>query len=99
VLGIGIYVRYNLILRIHKSYFSKGPSIGVALYSLGGFSLPFLVMGGIGITTSIILTFLVPKVERRRESQDELAMENESLLTMDKPSLTVKDVLKVVYQK
>ena len=39
-----------------------GPGVGAALFSQGGFMLPFLVVGGISTTMSISLAFTIPNL-------------------------------------
>ena len=53
--------------------YTIGPAIGSLLYQAGGFSLPFLVVGVLGLALATGLLFLVPKIERtkREESCDD----------------------------
>ena len=49
-----------------------GPVIGSGLYSLGGFLLPFVVVGSVGIVLAVCLFFAIPKGEyENREDQNE----------------------------
>jgi len=43
--------------------YSIGPVLGSFLYQVGGFSVPFLVVGGVGLVTSSMLLCAVPKVQ------------------------------------
>ena len=46
--------------------------IGSGLYSLGGFLLPFVVVGSVGIVLAICLFFAIPKGEyEKRKDQNE----------------------------
>ena len=46
--------------------------IGSGLYSLGGFLLPFVVVGSVGIVLAICLFFAIPKGEyENRKDQNE----------------------------
>ena len=40
--------------------YSLGPSIGGVFYDLGGFKLPFIAVGSIGLAIAISLVFLLP---------------------------------------
>ena len=49
-----------------------GPVIGSGLYSLGGFLLPFVVVGSVGIVLAVCLFFAIPKGEyENRKDQNE----------------------------
>ena len=52
--------------------FYSGPVIGSGLYSLGGFLLPFVTVGSIGISLAICLLFAIPsgEYEKLEESKD-----------------------------
>ena len=43
-----------------------GPVLGSALYSAGGFGLPFWVVGGSGVIIAVCLYFLIPKVKGKK---------------------------------
>ena len=46
--------------------------IGSGLYSLGGFLLPFVVVGSVGIVLAVCLIFAIPKGKyKNREYQNE----------------------------
>ena len=49
--------------------YTVGPAIGSLFYIIGGFKLPFIVVGTLGILTSVSLYFLVPS-KRKRDSHD-----------------------------
>jgi predicted MFS family arabinose efflux permease len=71
--------------------------LGVLLYSIGGFCLPFFLVGSLGIVASIILMILVPKVEQSGQSNDQTNdEETQPLLDQPKPSLKITNVLKVI---
>ena len=40
-----------------------GPALGSALYSVGGFLLPFLVFGSIGLIVALALLLVIPDVK------------------------------------
>ena len=40
-----------------------GPALGSVLYSLGGFLLPFLVFGSIGLIVALALLLVIPDVK------------------------------------
>ncbi|KAJ8020511.1 MFS-type transporter SLC18B1 [Holothuria leucospilota] len=42
--------------------FMAGPPLGGLLYSIGGYKLPFLVLGGISLATILVNVFLLPSV-------------------------------------
>ena len=41
----------------------SGPVLGSSLYSLGGFSLPFISVGSVGIILAVCLLFAMPSGE------------------------------------
>ncbi|XP_071484799.1 MFS-type transporter SLC18B1-like [Diadema antillarum] len=45
-----------------------GPALGSLFYKIGGYKLPFLVLGGIDLTVLIIVMFLLPKEILPKES-------------------------------
>ena len=50
-------------------YYS-GPVIGSGLYSLGGFLLPFVTVGSIGIILAICLFFAIPSGEYEKQEEN-----------------------------
>ena len=68
----------------------KGPAIGSALYSLGGFTLPFLSCGILGLVMGICLLFSVPKIDTNTKE------ENDNITCIEKgKTLTWKDIVTV----
>ena len=41
-----------------------GPGVGAALYEVGGFKLPFLLVGGLSTILSILLAFSIPNTNQ-----------------------------------
>ena len=70
--------------------FYSGPVIGSGLYSLGGFLLPFVTVGSIGIILAICLFFAIPSGEYEKQE------ENNDLKTK---KLTWSGVFQVHYRK
>ena len=48
----------------------SGPVIGSGLYSLGGFLLPFVTVGSIGIVLAICLCFAIPSGEYEKQNEN-----------------------------
>ena len=48
-----------------------GPVVGGALYEVGGFTLPFAVMGGTLFLSSIFIYFVLPDTPRPVVEEDE----------------------------
>ena len=68
----------------------KGPAIGSALYGLGGFTLPFLSCGILGLVMGICLLFSVPKIDTH------INKENDTITCIDKgKTLRWKDIITV----
>ncbi len=44
--------------------FSSGPAVGSFLYSAGGFKLPFIVVGSIGVSVGVGVCFLIPDLRQ-----------------------------------
>ena len=40
-----------------------GPALGSFLYGLGGFTLPFVVVGSIGVAVATSIVFFMPNVQ------------------------------------
>ena len=40
--------------------YSLGPAVGVLIYDLGGFKLPFIVVGLVALVLAVALIFLIP---------------------------------------
>lgn len=75
-------MKYNFAIKLVSH---SGPAIGSALYSLGGFPLPFLTVGSLGLVIAIALFFVVPDVQYdKRDSPDD-----------DTKVLTLKGIAKV----
>jgi len=55
------------ILFLKETFFGLGytigPLMGSFLYQIGGFQLPFLVVGGIGLVSGFTLIYSIPKVQ------------------------------------
>jgi len=56
--------------------FAIGPGVGSLFYSIGGFGLPFWLVGGIALVASVLIFIFVPNVEA---SQDESSKGSKSL--------------------
>lgn len=46
-----------------------GPTVGGALYQLGGYTLPFAVMGSCLFTSAIMTAFVLPKHEEGKDKE------------------------------
>ena len=71
------------------TYFDEGPALGSALYSLGGFPLPFLSVGTFGLIIAIALFFVVPDVQSNRDDSPD----------GDSKVLTLRGISKVIINK
>ena len=60
--------------------FYEGPVIGSAMYSLGGFLLPFVVVGSLDIVLATCLFFAIPNGEY--EKTEDRNKNNTKKLTM-----------------
>jgi len=47
-----------------------GPGLGALLYEIGGFQLPFLIVGSIGILVGIALIFVIPSIQLDKKKSD-----------------------------
>ena len=47
----------------------SGPVIGSGLYNLGGFLLPFVTVGSIGVILAICLFFAIPSGEYKKKEE------------------------------
>lgn len=50
--------------------FDVGPGLGALLYEAGGFELPFIIVGSIGIVVAIALIFVIPDVQLDKKQSD-----------------------------
>ena len=55
-----------------------GPALGAFLYEVGGFTLPFVIVGSIGIVVATSLLFVIPNVKI-----DERKVADKTLTLMD----------------
>ena len=55
-------------LSLMYDYLFSGPVIGSGLYSLGGFLLPFVTVGSVGIILAICLFFAIPGGEYEKQN-------------------------------
>ena len=46
----------------------SGPLLGTALYGIGGFGLPFCVVGALGIALAVILYVIMPPVRQKAQN-------------------------------
>lgn len=67
----------------------SGPLIGSVLYKVGGFGMPFWVVGATGCVVAVCLHFMIPNVNGKNANSPDATTK----------SLTVKDVLKVSISK
>ncbi len=51
--------------------FFSGPALGSALYSLGGFTLPFVSVGSATFLVAILLLIIVPNVTMEEKDKTE----------------------------
>ena len=82
-----------------KHSLPSGPAIGSFLYTAGGFKLPFIVVGSLGVCISAGLFFIIPDLKKaKRVRQDD--QEGDSLVSnketkKEKMPLTMRDVVTV----
>ena len=72
--------------------FNLGPAVGSALYQLGGFTLPFLVVGVWCSVSAIGLLFTLPNVNKNNNKEDTADNAN-------KKKIGFKDLIKVLKNK
>ncbi len=66
--------------------------MGSALYSAGGFGLPFYVVGSLIVVSSLVLRFLLPRFEGSPTEEDDQAPEDSSpLKDSEKQVLPLED--------
>lgn len=70
--------------------FPIGPVLGSLIYEIGGFALPFYIVGGIVLLLAFALSLIVPNVK-----PGSLAKGHEKTDDAEKPSLTIKNVVTV----
>ena len=59
-------------MRILQKYFHiLGPTVGGALYELGGFTLPFVTLGGVLVCATIFCFFILPNTQEQGRSDGE----------------------------
>jgi hypothetical protein len=65
---------------------SEGPALGSALYVVGGFTLPYIVVSSMAFVMAVVLALVVPKVttDDKKDGQDS-----------GKKSVTFSSVVKV----
>ena len=71
-----------------------GPAIGTALYGIGGFSLPFWVVGSLALLTAVCLAFVVPNVDASW-SMETLPLVGDSEKLKARKDLTFKKMILV----
>ena len=64
----------------------SGPAIGSALYSIGGFGVPFWTVGSLGLVCAVLIFFLLPSVKPKS---------TDSSYGNSKKHLTVKAIFSV----
>ena len=62
---------YVLFCFMTFNYTYVGPVVGSFLYSVGGFSLPFYVIGGLTTGLSLALLFVVPNINKDSKEEEE----------------------------
>ena len=40
--------------------FTLGPAVGMLIYEMGGFSMPFVSIGSVGLAVALCLAFVIP---------------------------------------
>jgi len=66
-----------------------GPVIGGALYEVGGFTLPFAVMGSILFLSSIFIYFVLPDTPRPQIDVDDNAVKPSMKNALSKPAILI----------
>ncbi|GFQ98152.1 MFS-type transporter SLC18B1 [Trichonephila clavata] len=56
-----------------------GPTVGGALYDLGGYGLPFYVVGTVVILDAIVIFFILPDVSAAKLTEEKTLYENQRL--------------------
>ena len=54
--------------------FYVGPVVGSALYTVGGFSLPFYAVGGLTTLIAVVMLFIVPNINKDDEDHQKKAL-------------------------
>ena len=73
----------SIILLFANVCIFLGPALGAFLFELGGFTLPFLVVGIIGFLVATSLVFVIPDVKTNTETSE------------NRKTLTLTDIAKV----
>jgi predicted MFS family arabinose efflux permease len=64
-----------------------GPALGSFLYSVGGFTLPFLVVGTCALVMAIVLCMVVPPVKMDERDADDTTSKSLTFATLARVSL------------
>ena len=62
--------------------FPSGPGAGSFLYSVGGFGLPFWIIGGIGILASFLIFFFLPNIKNTKSTTDDDELSEKRVKTL-----------------
>ena len=74
-----------------------GPGVGAALYSQGGFMLPFLVVGSVSTILSILLAFTIPKSSETAVVTEDQSERPQVQLRQDLGCAILPKVLEIIY--
>jgi predicted MFS family arabinose efflux permease len=66
-----------------------GPSVGGALYQVGGFTLPFVALGGLLICAAIMTHFVLPSKYDERSAENELGKKKGMIDALKIPSIAL----------
>ena len=81
-------------------FFLIGPVVGSWLYTVGGFTAPFIVVGSVGIILQVFLMITLPNVHMDFDSNKNSAVENNNNENepeiKSKKTLTLMAMLKVL---
>ncbi len=56
-------VHYRFIISNYLIFYLIGPALGSFLYTVGGFNLPFFVVGSVSLFLSFCLCLVIPNIE------------------------------------
>ena len=73
-----------------------GPAVGAALYKIGGFKIPFFVIGGLNIVLSIALVVSIPNL-KNINTNDNSHNEEDNKILIDQESSHSKPILGLVH--
>ena len=93
--ALGLQICQSISIWTQQVFIWLGPAVGSALYSLGGFSLPYFTIGGAVLIFAIVNALIIPSLGSQSDKEENVDDDKLKLLNENQKSMKIKDIISV----